>query len=127
MMNFKVGQRYVSQSEPALGLGIVTEVQDRIVKISFPAVNDVRLYRSMGAPVDRFLLAVGETAKSEKGVSFTVENVVDVDGLVVYEGRAGRSMKESELNGKISIARPADLFRALQENRISDSDQFLRR
>ncbi|MDO4946942.1 MAG: RNA polymerase-associated protein RapA [Fibrobacter sp.] len=127
MMNFKVGQRYVSQSEPALGLGIVTEVQDRIVKISFPAVNDVRLYRSMGAPVDRFLLAVGETAKSEKGVSFTVENVVEVDGLVVYEGRAGRSMKESELNGKISIARPADLFRALQENRISDSDQFLRR
>lgn len=126
-MNFKVGQRYVSQSEPALGLGIVTEVQDRIVKISFPAVNDVRLYRSMGAPVDRFLLAVGETAKNDKGVSFTVENVKDVDGLVVYEGRAGRSMKESELNGKISIARPADLFRALMENRISDSDQFLRR
>ncbi|MCQ2102751.1 MAG: RNA polymerase-associated protein RapA [Fibrobacter sp.] len=127
MMNFKVGQRYVSQSEPALGLGIVTEVQDRIVKISFPAVNDVRLYRSMGAPVDRFLLAVGETAKSEKGVSFTVENVKEVDGLMVYEGRAGRSMKESELNGKISIARPADLFRALQENRISNSEQFLRR
>lgn len=126
-MNFKVGQRYVSQSEPALGLGIVTEVQDRIVKISFPAVNDVRLYRAMGAPVERFLLAVGETAKSEKGVSFTIENVKDVDGLIVYEGRAGRSMKESELNGKISIARPADLFRALMENRVSNSEQFLRR
>ncbi len=126
-MNFKVGQRYVSQSEPTLGLGIVTEVQDRIVKISFPAVNDVRCYRSMGAPVDRFELSVGDTAKSEKGMSFTVESVSEVNGLLVYKGRAGRSIKESELNAKISIARPADLFRALMENRVSNSSQFQRR
>lgn len=127
MMNFKVGQRYVSQSEPALGLGIVAEVQDRIVKIVFPAMNDVRLYRSAGAPVDRFQLNPGETAKNDKGMSFSVESVKEVDGLFVYEGRGGRSMKESELNAKISIARPADLFRALMENRVSDSNQFKRR
>ena len=126
-MNFKIGQRYVSQSEPALGLGIVTEVQDRIVRISFPAVSDVRCYRSMGAPVDRFELSVGDTAKSEKGMSFTVESVKEVDGLLVYTGRAGRSMKESELSGKISIARPADLFKALMENRVSNNVQFGRR
>ena len=126
-MNFKIGQRYVSQSEPALGLGIVTEVQDRIVRILFPAVSDVRCYRSMGAPVDRFELSVGDTAKSEKGMSFTVESVKEVDGLLVYTGRAGRSMKESELSGKISIARPADLFKALMENRVSNSVQFGRR
>ena len=126
-MNFKVGQRYVSQSEPTLGLGIVTEVQDRIVKISFPAVKDVRCYRSMGAPVDRFELSVGDTAKSEKGVSFTVDSVSEVDGLLVYKGRAGRSMKESELNAKISIARPSDLFKALMENRVSNINQFQRR
>ncbi len=127
MMNFKVGQRYVSQSEPALGLGIVAEVQDRIVKIVFPAMNDVRLYRSAGAPVDRFQLNPGETAKNDKGMSFSVESVKEVDGLFVYEGRGGRSMKESELNAKISIARPADLFRALMENRVSDGNQFKRR
>ena len=126
-MNFKVGQRYVSQSEPALGLGIVTEVQDRIVKISFPAMNDIRLYRSFGAPVDRFQLNPGETAKNDKGLSFSVENVKEVDGLFIYEGRGGRTMKESELNAKISIARPADLFRALTENRVSDCSQFKRR
>lgn len=126
-MNFKVGQRYVSQSEPALGLGIVTEVQDRIVKISFPAMNDVRLYRSMGAPVDRFQLNPGETAKNDKGLSFSVENVKEVDGLFIYEGRGGRTMKESELNAKISIARPADLFRALTESRVSECAQFRRR
>lgn len=127
MMNFKVGQRYVSQSEPALGLGIVTEVQDRIVKISFPAMNDVRLYRSMGAPVDRFQLNPGETAKNDKGMSFSVESVKEVDGLFIYKGRGGRTMKESELNAKISIARPADLFRALTESRVSECAQFRRR
>ncbi|MCF0221364.1 MAG: RNA polymerase-associated protein RapA [Fibrobacter sp.] len=126
-MYFKIGQRYVSQSEPGLGLGIVAEVQDRIVKISFPAVNDIRLYRVETAPVDRFVLAQGETAKSEKGVSFTIENVKELDGLVVYEGRAGRTIKESELAAKISIARPADLFRALMENQLSDGSQFKRR
>ena len=127
MMNFKIGQRYVSQSEPTLGLVTVTEVQDRTGKISFPAVRDVRCYRSRGAPVDRFVLSVGDTAKSEKGLSFTVESVKDVDGLLVYTGRGGRQMKESELSGKISIARPEDLFRALRENRISNSAQFARR
>ena len=89
MMNFKIGQRYVSQSEPALGLGIVTEVQDRIVRISFPAVSDVRCYRSMGAPVDRFELSVGDTAKSEKGMSFTVESVKDATSNSMDDSRIG--------------------------------------
>ena len=94
-MNFKIGQRYVSQSEPTLGLGIVTEVQDRIVKISFPAVSDVRCYRSMGAPVDRFELSVGDTAKSEKGASFVIESLRETAGVVVYIGRGGKEIKEA--------------------------------
>ncbi|MCF0223768.1 MAG: RNA polymerase-associated protein RapA, partial [Fibrobacter sp.] len=126
-MNFKIGQRYVSQSEPALGLGVVTEIDIRVVKISFPAVNDVRMYRTTSAPIDRFLLSVGETAKSEKGVSFTIESVKEVDGIVIYEGRAGRTIKETELNAKISIARPSDLFSALMEGRVSNVGQFRRR
>lgn len=128
MINFKVGQRYVSQSEPTLGLGVVTEVQDRIVKISFPAVNDIRMYRSMGgAPVERFILAVGDCAKSEKGVSFTIEKVNEVDGLVVYVSSTGKSIKESELNAKISIARSKALFEALSLGKVSKSAEFLRR
>ena len=67
MRIFKPGQRFVSQSEPDLGLGIVSEVQGRTVKFLFPLVGQVRLYRTDNAPVDRFILQTGETAKSEKG------------------------------------------------------------
>ena len=70
MMMFKIGQRYVSQAEPTLGLGIVSEVQGRTVKILFPSIGQARIYRTEEeAPIERFVLQVGESVKSEKGVS----------------------------------------------------------
>lgn len=114
MRFFKPGQRFVSQSEPELGLGVVSEVQGRTVKFLFPLVNQVRLYRVDNAPVDRFILQPGETAKSEKGVSFVVESVREADELVVYVGRGGREMKEADLTAK-QMARPSDLFRELSK------------
>lgn len=109
---FKPGQRYVSQSEPELGLGVVSEVQGRTVKFMFPLVGQVRLYRVDNAPVERFILQPGETAKNEKGVSFSVESVREDDDLVVYVGRGGREIKEADLVAK-QMARPSDLFRSL--------------
>ena len=109
---YKPGQRFVSQSEPELGLGVVSEVQGRTVKFLFPLVGEVRLYRTDNAPVDRFILQPGETVKNDKGVSFAVESLREVDDLVVYVGRGGREMKEADLTAK-QMARPSDLFRAL--------------
>ena len=114
MRIFKPGQRYVSQSEPDLGLGIVSEVQGRTVKFLFPLVGQVRLYRTDNAPVDRFILQTGETAKSEKGVSFVIESVREAADLVIYVGRGGREMKEADLTSK-QMARPSDLFRELNK------------
>ena len=112
MRMYKPGQRFVSQSEPELGLGVVSEVQGRTVKFLFPLVGEVRLYRTDNAPVDRFILQPGETVKNDKGVSFAVESLREVDDLVVYVGRGGREMKEADLTAK-QMARPSDLFRAL--------------
>lgn len=112
MKNFVLGQRYVSQSEPDLGLGVVSDVQGRTVKFSFPLVGQVRMYRTDNAPVDRFILQSGETAKNEKGVSFVVESVREASGIVIYVGRGGREMKETDLTSK-QMARPSDLFREL--------------
>ncbi|WP_097035360.1 RNA polymerase-associated protein RapA [Fibrobacter sp. UWT3] len=112
MKMFKPGQRYVSQSEPELGLGVVSEVQGRTVKFVFPLVGQVRLYRVDNAPVERFILQPGETAKNEKGLSFSVESVREDGDLVVYVGRGGREIKEADLTAK-QMARPSDLFRSL--------------
>ena len=126
MMMFKIGQRYVSQAEPTLGLGIVSEVQGRTVKILFPSIGQARIYRTEEAPIERFVLQVGETVKSEKGVSFVVDSVREDSGIMVYVGRNGKEMKESELSSKLSTARPAVLFKALSDDEVCSSRDFLR-
>ncbi|MBR6378853.1 MAG: RNA polymerase-associated protein RapA [Fibrobacter sp.] len=112
MNTFVPGQRYVSRSEPDLGLGIVAEIQGRNVIFRFPLVNQTRIYRMENAPVDRFVLNPGETAKSEKGASFVIESLREISGVVVYVGRGGKEIKESDLVAK-QAARIVDLFKAL--------------
>ncbi len=112
MNTFVPGQRYVSRSEPDLGLGIVAEIQGRNVIFRFPLVNQTRIYRMENAPVDRFVLNPGETAKSEKGASFVIESLREISGIVVYVGRGGKEIKESDLVAK-QAARIVDLFKAL--------------
>ena len=41
---FAVGQRWVSHTDAALGLGIVTEVAGRTVTLGFPASDEERTY-----------------------------------------------------------------------------------
>ena len=38
-MEFVVGQRWLSQAEPQLGLGMITEISGRHVKILFPLLR----------------------------------------------------------------------------------------
>ena len=61
MMMFKIGQRYVSQAEPTLGLGIVSEVQGRTVKILFPSIGQARIYRSEEAPILNIIITCKST------------------------------------------------------------------
>ena len=123
MSIFKPGQRYISIHEPELGVGRVLAVQNKNIVFEFPAVGQSRIYRNHVAPVERYVLAVGETAKNEKGVSFLIESVENVADLFVYRGRGGREMNESDLLSK-AAARPADLFLALLKGKISDLKDF---
>ncbi len=126
MSVFQIGQRYTSEQEPELGVGKVQKVEFKNVTIEFTAVKETRTYRIASAPVKRYLLSVGETAKSEKGVSFAIENIRMEDGLAVYLGRGGREMKESELVSKAS-PRTSDIFSKLIRGEISDNREFARR
>ena len=47
------GQRWVSNTESELGLGIVLEVANRRVNISFPAAGEKRTYAVDIAPLSR--------------------------------------------------------------------------
>ena len=43
-MNFEVGQRWLSEAEPELGLGIIFELGHKSLKVSFPAKQEFRVY-----------------------------------------------------------------------------------
>ena len=49
-MAFSLDQRYTSEGEPELGVGIVTEVNFGRVKIHFPGPDATRLYAIDTAP-----------------------------------------------------------------------------
>lgn len=126
MSTFQIGQRYISEQEPELGVGRVQNIEFKNVTIEFPAVGQTRIYRTVSAPVRRYLLSIGENAKSEKGVSFTVENIRMENSLAVYLGRGGREMKESEIAPKAS-PRVSDIFSQLIRGECADNKEFVRR
>lgn len=86
MSQFAIGQRYISQLDPQLGLGLVVDIEPRRVTIAFPAVEEDRTYSIETAPLSRLIYRVGDTIRHASGQQLTVSAVNEIDGLMVYEG-----------------------------------------
>jgi ATP-dependent helicase HepA len=52
---FKEGQRWFSEAEPELGLGIIQAVENKTVGVNFPAALEQRTYGNKTAPLKRVL------------------------------------------------------------------------
>ena len=83
---FSVGQRWLSETENELGLGIVIECQNRFVTLSFPTTGEDRRYTTQDAPLTRIVFSEGDTISCAQGWTMTVEEVSVQDDLVVYFG-----------------------------------------
>lgn len=105
MSKFQIGQRYVSEPEPELGLGIVEGVASYRVEVSFPGTGEKRLYASDTPILKRVLFRVGEKISTRDGVSFTVEEIEDVDGFLTYVGE-GQRASEDLLSDSTSFSKP---------------------
>ncbi len=55
------GQRWISQSEPELGLGIISSVEGSFIDLRFPAAGEKRRYARNGAPLRRASFQAGDT------------------------------------------------------------------
>ena len=71
----KLNQRWVSQAEPELGLGIIVEVTDALVKVWFRAAKERRQYALSTAPLRRVQLQVGDKVSLQQGAEIVVEKV----------------------------------------------------
>ncbi|MBE2893605.1 RNA polymerase-associated protein RapA [Spirabiliibacterium falconis] len=86
MQHFAVGQRWFCESESQLGLGIVTALLGRQVRLYFPQVGEERLYSVQNAPLQRLTFAVDDTIESAEGWQLKVERCTAIDGILLYAG-----------------------------------------
>ena len=82
MKQFIMGQRWISESEPELGLGVIIEVEAKTVTCFFPAAKVDRKYGTNSAPLRRIKFIEGDEVKSQDGLSFIVESVTESNGIV---------------------------------------------
>ena len=100
-----VGQRWISTSEPALGLGIVKDVEGDIVTIRYPATEETRAYAFPSAPLVRVAFTPGDEISSRSGLSMVVREVTSERDTLTYHGNAG-VIAEADLLDSLSFTRP---------------------
>ncbi|ATW43978.1 RNA polymerase-associated protein RapA [Glaesserella parasuis] len=125
-MSFVVGQRWISESENNLGLGIVTAVDSRTVTLSFPASDEQRVYAVAVAPLTRVQFQKGDRVTSVDGWQLDIEDVVENQGVALYLGKRVDTQEESvlpemQLDHKVSFSKPQDRLFSAQ---IDRSDRF---
>ncbi len=101
------GQRWVSDTEPELGLGIILRAGVGRVEVHFPAANEQRQYAIESAPLRRVRFAAGDKVKSRQSVEFIVDAVEEEAGLLVYRHSRGK-LAEADLSDTISFSKPED-------------------
>lgn len=124
-LSFAVGQRWVSNSEAELGLGIITEVTSRRLEISFPAADEQRSYAANNAPLSRVDYSVGEQVKTRNGQLFTISEKHPLNGCVIYQGETASgeaiSIHEMDLDSYVQFSQATDRLFAGQ---IDKNRQF---
>ncbi|MBA2406301.1 MAG: RNA polymerase-associated protein RapA [Bdellovibrionales bacterium] len=120
MKHFIIGQRWISESEPELGLGVIVEVEAKTVTCFFPATKVDRKYGSMTAPLRRIRFVEGDEVKGQNGDAFIVESTSETAGLVTYKGE-GKTLAETHLADTLSFSKPEERLFA---GNIDSSDFF---
>ena len=127
-MTFAVGQRWISETENNLGLGIISAVDFRQVTIDFPAAQEQRIYAIQSAPLSRVQFRLGDQIQHLEGWHGEVINVADNNGLLFYlvqrQDGQERVVSEMELAHRISFSRPQERLFSAQ---IDRNDHFVLR
>ena len=109
-MSFAVGQRYLSTTELELGLGIITQVDHRMIEIYFPAAEERRTYATNNAPLSRITFKAGDSFEDREGNHFKVIDTVENNGVLIYlvldaEGNE-KPLQELEVNDQVTLNAP---------------------
>lgn len=122
---YAIGQRWVSNGEAELGLGIIKNNSGRRIEVSFPAAGEQRTYATDNAPLSRVLYPVGERVKTDEDVNFVITARHEINGCYIYQGDDDLgneiSIHEMDLNSFVQFSQPQDRLFAGQ---IDKNRQF---
>ncbi|OQK18668.1 RNA polymerase-associated protein RapA [Methyloprofundus sedimenti] len=112
MIGFVVGQRWISASEPELGLGIVTAVAANRVTISYLASDERRVYAQDNAPLTRVRFSIDDNIETNNGQQGRVTAINEYEGVIHYQvlSEQGKtiSVDETALSHHIQFNKPQD-------------------
>ena len=111
------GQRWTSDTEPELGLGIVLKSEYGRAEIFFPAAGEHRQYALASAPIRRVRFSEGDKIRTHSGEALIVDSIADTAGLLSYNC-GGRAVAEAELSDSISFSKPEERLLAGQVDEI---------
>ena len=124
-MSFAIGQRWISETENSLGLGMITDLDFRSVTLHFPATDETRIYAVAQAPLTRIELNKGEQLHHQAGWQGEVLDVQEMNGLLFYlvKNEQGEDIiiNEKELSPIISFSQAKD---RLFSSQIDRSEHF---
>ena len=104
-MEFCPGQRWISESQPEKGLGLILKNNNETVTVMFPAVDETLTYASKSAPLRRVIFDTGDTIELQDGSTLIVDKATESDGIITYSAD-GRQVNESELSDRIGFHQP---------------------
>lgn len=120
-MSFAIGQRWISETENSLGLGMITDLDFRSVTLHFPATDETRIYAVAQAPLTRIALNKGEQLHHQTGWQGEVLDVQEMNGLLFYLVKNAQGeeiiVNEKELSPIISFSQAKDRLFSAQIDR----------
>ena len=124
-MSFAIGQRWISETENSLGLGMITALDFRSITLHFPATDETRIYAVAQAPLTRIALNKGEQLHHQTGWQGEVLDVQEMNGLLFYLVKNAQGedviVNEKELSPIISFSQAKD---RLFSSQIDRSEHF---
>ncbi|MGN6385240.1 MAG: RNA polymerase-associated protein RapA [Verrucomicrobiota bacterium] len=113
MREFIPGQRWLSEAEPELGLGMVLNAGTHQVTVVFRASGETRQYSIEHAPLKRVTFRVGETIRGGSGdQELKVSEVTEENGLFIYNTTDGEQVPETLLSDQLSFNTPRERLMA---------------
>lgn len=112
MNDFIPGQRWISNTESELGLGLIVEVEFNRVSVLFLATGDKRVYAKDNAPLTRVIFSKDDLIESTENKKISVTDILVNEELITYIGidETGNEvhLDEAGLNHHIQFNKPQD-------------------